>query len=91
MPDSSDSSSVPSGMDNDPQADEAVVPAGQTRPQHADEDQVLRDAIANAIDGSGSTPVIGDPQAIMTEGTTGPGLRDEDDEDDIDANVRELD
>jgi hypothetical protein len=77
MPPPTDSSAIPSDMDTDPRADEAVVPAGQTRPQPAEEDNALRDAIANAIDGSGSTPQFGDDQALSTSGSTGPGMSED--------------
>jgi hypothetical protein len=48
----------------------------------------LRNAIADAIDGSGSTPQLGDPQATVTEGSTGPGLTDAGD---TDPELRDLD
>ncbi|WP_420150329.1 hypothetical protein [Spirosoma sp.] len=101
MPDSSDlsggtSSDVPTGMENDPRADEEVInqQAGEQYPQPADSadnlkqpevDQLsshkLADSIAYAIDGSGSGLTNDKPNAsghkTITEGTTGAGLEDE--------------
>ncbi len=85
-----DLSAIPSGMDNDPKADEEVINQQQgnttrlSQPPTDDADEVdnLTHSIAYAIDGSGncfpgSTPVVGAPQTVVTEGTTGAELDEE--------------
>ena len=72
-------------MDNDPTADEEVIQQPDPSLEPATELKADTDApadlanqIAYALDGSGvglpgSTPEQGGMQAIITEGTTGPG------------------
>lgn len=97
-PDAPDLSAVPSGMDNDPRADEEIINQQDNEMHPADQSstapkeglaslnnssrQDISNAIANALDGSGigivgSTPQIGEPQKIITEGITGASLEDE--------------
>lgn len=111
-----DSSFVPSGMDNDPRADEEIIdqqvggrnaassaPAGASVRYRSPRDQYpkpvdelaqngespklvpddLADSIAYALDGSGPGPTNDVPNvsghSVITEGTTGAGLEDEED------------
>ena len=84
------SSRVPSGMDNDPNADEEVIDqqAGEEYPKAAEKPAKiapddLADSIAYALDGSGPGPMNEKPNVsghkVITEGTTGAGLNDEED------------
>lgn len=87
MQEPTDLAAIPSGMDNDPTADEQIIDQqqGETLPSPssplASDD--LASSIAYALDGSGtglpgSTPVVGtDPGKVITEGITGAGLADE--------------
>ncbi len=97
MPDSSDSISnssayVPTGMENDPNADEEVINQqdGEEYPNPvlAADDPAnlppdkLADSIAYALDGSGSgltndTPNVAGGHKVITEGVTGAGLDEE--------------
>lgn len=103
---SKDLSNVPTGMENDPNADEQVIdqmnqstsnapddvnPSGLEKPtaeegtSPADD---LANALAYALDGSGvglagappAAPPVGDPQKVTSEGVTGAGLDDEEDD-----------
>ncbi len=92
-PDSSElpggaSSRVPSGMDNDPNADEEIInqQAGEEYPKSTKETAKiapddLADSIAYALDGSGPGPTNATPNVsghkVITEGITGAGLDDE--------------
>lgn len=83
---------VPSGMDNDPRADEEIIdqradastPPDQ-HPRPADAPKIvpddLADSIAYALDGSGPGPTNDVPNVsghkVITEGITGAGLEDE--------------
>lgn len=87
MENPADLSAIPSGMDNDPAADEEVInqqqgesiPSGVSTPKSEpddDEQTRLANQIAYALDGSGaglpgSTPIVGSEQTVVTEGTTG--------------------
>lgn len=81
-----DLAAIPSGMDNDPRADEEIIDQqqGETTPsaQPSPDPDALANSIAYALDGSGtgqpgSTPVKGAPGKVITEGTTGAGLDEE--------------
>ncbi len=91
-PDSTDpvgSGSVPSGMDNDPNADEEIIDQqrGDDRPQPAGAPRIapddLADSIAYALDGSGPGPTNDTPNVsghkVITEGITGAGPEEEED------------
>ncbi|WP_375446345.1 hypothetical protein [uncultured Fibrella sp.] len=103
-----DLSNVPTGMENDPGADEQVIdqtsqytgnvpddvnPSGLEKPtaeEGTSPGDDLANALAYALDGSGvgmagappAAPPVGDPQKLTSEGVTGAGLDDE--EDDLD-------
>lgn len=94
--DGRDSGSIPSGMDNDPHADEEVInqQADEQYPKPVEESAQpgnspkiapanLADSIAYALDGSGPGPTNDTPNVsghkVITEGTTGAGLDDEED------------
>lgn len=82
---------VPSGLDNDPNADEEIInqqrDSKNTDLELADSDQApiaadsLSDNIAYALDGSGPGPTGAKPQVgeskPVTEGITGAGPKDE--------------
>lgn len=82
---------VPTGMENDPRADEEVInqDANETYPEPVQEDEheaklapdKLADSIAYAIDGSGPGPTNAKPNVsghdVITEGTTGAGPEEE--------------
>lgn len=85
---------VPSGMDNDPRADEEVIDQRTDAstppdpyPKPADAPKIvpddLADSIAYALDGSGPGPTNDVPNVsghkVITEGITGAGLDDEED------------
>ena len=94
---------VPTGMDNDPNADEEVIdqntngsssgdqypkPAdGSTQASESEQAKLapdnLTDSIAYALDGSGPGPTNDTPNVsghkVITEGTTGAGLDEEED------------
>ena len=81
-------SRVPSGMDNDPNADEEVIEqgAGEEYSKPADEPAKLAPddlaaSIAYALDGSGPGPTKAKPNVsghkVITEGITGAGPEDE--------------
>ena len=73
------------GLTNEQPAE--VNPSGIEKPKAGEETphDDLADALAHAIDGSGAglagappvAPSVGDPQKVITEGTTGAGLEDE--------------
>lgn len=82
------SSRVPSGMDNDPNADEEVIDqgAGEDYPTPADKPAKLAPddlaaSIAYALDGSGPGPTNDKPNVsgrkVISEGITGAGPEDE--------------
>lgn len=97
------SAEVPTGMDNDPNADEDVINQdtnGSSPEQHyprpvdesgqsGEAEQAtlapdnLADSIAYALDGSGPGPTNDTPNVtghkVITEGTTGAGLDEEED------------
>lgn len=104
QPDKSrDLSNVPTGMENDPGADEQVI--DQTKPEAANVPEDVNksgsenaaageepaptddfvNALAYALDGSGTglagappaAPPVGDEQKMTSEGITGAGLEDE--------------
>lgn len=86
MPNPTDLAAIPSDMDNDPRADEEIIDQqqGEATPtaQPAPDPDELANAIAYALDGSGtglpgSTPVKGSPGKVITEGVTGAGLDEE--------------
>ena len=86
MQDPTDLAAIPSGMDNDPAADEQIInqQKGETVPsdQPASDHDQLANSIALAIDGSGiglpgSTPIVGEPKKVITEGATGANLNEE--------------
>ncbi len=84
-------STVPSGMDNDPNADEQIInqQADEQYPKTVEEPASgakiapddLAASIAYALDGSGPGPTNDKPNAsghkIISEGITGAGLDDE--------------
>lgn len=89
-----DSSLVPSGMDDDPRADEEIIDQRtdastppEQYPKPADAPKIvpnnLADSIAYALDGSGPGPTNDVPNVsghkVITEGITGAGLEDEED------------
>lgn len=88
------SSDIPSNMDNDPNADEEIInqQAGEHYPEPVQEDAEsakiapdnLADSIAYAIDGSGPGPTGDTPNVsghkVITEGITGAGLDEEEDD-----------
>ncbi len=91
-PEQSGSARVPTGMENDPNADETVIDQqnGEDYPhsveQTADTAKIapdnLADSIAYALDGSGSgltgdAPNVAPDHKVITEGITGAGLQDE--------------
>jgi len=82
------SSRVPSGMDNDPHADEEVInqQAGEEYPKPVEKSaKIVPDdlaaSIAYALDGSGPGPTNDKPNVsghkVITEGITGAGPEDE--------------
>ncbi len=84
------SSRVPSGMDNDPHADEEVInqQTGENYPEAVDKTAKiapddLADSIAYALDGSGPGPTNERPNVpghkVISEGITGAGSEDEED------------
>lgn len=82
---------VPTGMDNDPHADETVIDQqkGEEYPHPVEEapesaklaPDNLADSIAYALDGSGPGPTNDAPNVsghkVITEGITGASLEDE--------------
>ncbi len=84
---------VPSGLDNDPNADEEIINQQRDKTatdlELADSDQApiaadnLSDNIAYALDGSGPGPTGAQPQVKehkpISEGITGAGPEDEED------------
>ena len=86
-----DSSRVPTGMENDPHADEEIIDQHKNEPYPESVESPaqppkivpddLADSIAYAIDGSGPGPTNDTPNVsghkTITEGITGAGLRDE--------------
>lgn len=87
---------VPTGMENDPNADEEVInqdagkyyPESVRKEEHTPEDTQakltsdnLADSIAYALDGTGPGPMNEKPNVsghkVITEGITGAGLEDE--------------
>lgn len=84
-------SHIPSGMDNDPRADEEVVDqhSHEQYPEAVDEPSSegkiapdnLSDSIAYALDGSGPGPTTDTPNVsghkVISEGITGAGLDEE--------------
>lgn len=100
-----DLSNVPTGMENDPHADEQVIdqtnqnasnvpeevnPSGLEKPtaeEGTSPGDDLANALAYALDGSGvgmagappAAPPVGDPQKLTSEGITGAGLSEEED------------
>ncbi len=82
---------VPTGMENDPNADETVIDQqkGEQYPHPVEEaperaklaPDNLADSIAYALDGSGPGPTNDTPNVsghkVITEGITGAGLADE--------------
>ena len=88
-PTGNDSSRIPSDMDSDPRADEEVIdqrideqyPKPVKAPEIAPDN--LADSIAYALDGSGPGPTNDTPNVsghkVITEGTTGAGLDEEED------------
>ncbi|GAB2592253.1 hypothetical protein [Spirosoma areae] len=90
---STDPSRVPTGMENDPNADEEVIDqdANEQYPEPVKEEQEaklapdkLADSIAYALDGSGPGPMNETPNVsghkVITEGMTGGGLDEEEDD-----------
>lgn len=88
------SARVPTGMENDPNADETVInqQVGELYPHPVEEEPTLAgkiapddlaDSIAYAIDGSGPGPTNDPTDApghkVITEGITGAGLDEEED------------
>lgn len=92
------SAGVPTGMDNDPNADEEIInqdqshsSSGEQYPRPVDESNQsaepepgdLANSIAYALDGSGPGPTNDTPNVsghkVITEGTTGAGLDEEED------------
>lgn len=102
---------VPTGMENDPEADEQIIdqtagnrgadnttlsqaadvnPSGIEKPEPGEElpTDDLANALAYAIDGSGTgiagappvAPSVGTQQKVETEGVTGAGEADEEDQ-----------
>lgn len=95
--------SVPTGMDNDPKADEEVIKqeandssserqypepvSGSSQPDETEPVKLAPDdlasSIAYALDGSGPGPTNDTPNVtghkVITEGTTGAGLDEEED------------
>lgn len=82
------SSRVPSGMDNDPTADEEVIDQRAGEEYHKPVEKSaklapddLAASIAYALDGSGPGPMNDKPNVsghkVITEGTTGAGPEDE--------------
>lgn len=90
---SGSSAQVPTGMENDPHADETVInqQAGEQYPHPVEEEPAqsgkiapdnLADSIAYALDGSGPGPTSDTPNVpgehkVITEGITGAGLDEE--------------
>ncbi|QMW06102.1 hypothetical protein [Spirosoma foliorum] len=87
-----DSSHVPTGMENDPAADEEVVSQkdDEVYPHSVEEQPVkeaklapdnLAESIAYALDGSGPGPTNAEPNVsghdVITEGTSGAGPEEE--------------
>ncbi|MVM30204.1 hypothetical protein GO755_09175 [Spirosoma sp. HMF4905] len=87
-----DSSRVPTGMENDPTADEEVINQqdGEEYPKSVEEHPAeeakiapdnLADSIAYALDGSGPGPTNAKPNVsghdVITEGTSGAGPEEE--------------
>lgn len=83
---------IPSVMDNDPNADEEVIDqqAGEEYPHSVEEQSAkeaklapdnLADSIAYALDGSGPGPTNAQPNVsghdVITEGTSGAGSEEE--------------
>ncbi len=92
LSESGDSRHVPTGMENDPHADETVIDQqkGEEYPHSVDEQTTepakiapdnLADSIAYALDGSGPGPTGDTPNVsghkVITEGITGAGPEDE--------------
>ncbi|MBO0948726.1 hypothetical protein [Fibrella forsythiae] len=101
-----DLSNVPTGMEQDPDADEQVIdqtneqetnvpddvnPSGLEKPtaeEGTGPEDDLANALAYALDGSGvgmagappAAPPVGEPQKLTSEGITGAGPEDEEEQ-----------